>query len=159
MECFEKISDGSLSDVTLPENSIKIEDENKSKIEHENYVNGGTENDDSCSENEENSDFDENSKISGAEADSKRVRWVKSIRGKDKAFFRGYCYTRNRANKDTISWSCEDISRHKCPGRIQTKGDKVVKILNKHTHDEKPVKETIYQVSSFLNKNKRNFVP
>ena len=147
MECFEKISDGSLSDVTLPENSIKIEDK-KSKIEHENekYLNVVTENENSCSENDENSDFDENSKISGG-ADNKRVRWVKSIRGKDKAFFRGYCYTRNRENKDTISWSCEDISRHKCPGRIQTKGDKVVKILNKHTHDEKPVKETIYQVS------------
>ena len=70
-------------------------------------------------ETDENNSDSENLKFNGSD---NRVSWVKSIRGKDKAFYHGYCYTKNRTNKDTISWSCEDINRHKCPGRIQTKG-------------------------------------
>ena len=166
MECFFKISDGSLSDVIIPsESDIKIEDEkvtiqHEILQEHENFeyenditngyeIENGNQDEAEFSENSREEIFDENSENSKLSGELK-VRWVKSIRGKDKAFFRGYCYTRNRTNKDTISWSCEDINRHKCPGRIQTKGEKVVKVLNKHTHDEKPIKETIYQVGKIF---------
>ena len=112
--------------------NIKIEDnenkiETETEIETENsqgektFINNNLEEPGNYTENEteENNSDSENVKFNG---EDDRVRWVKSIRGKDKAFYQGYCYTRNRTNKDTISWSCEDINRHKCPGRIQTKG-------------------------------------
>ena len=132
MECIQRISDGSLSDIIIPsaKKNIKIED-NKNKIENETetentqgdetFINNNLEEPGNYIENEtdENNSDSENVKFNG---DDNRVSWVKSIRGKDKAFYQGYCYTRNRTNKDTISWSCEDINRHKCPGRIQTKG-------------------------------------
>ena len=131
MESFQRISDGSLSDIIIPseQKNIKIEDtKDKIEIETENsqgdetFINNNLEELGVYTENEtdKNNSDSENVKFNGG--DINRVSWVKSIRGKDKAFYLGYCYTRNRTNKDTISWSCEDINRHKCPGRIQTKG-------------------------------------
>ena len=68
----------------------------------------------------------------------KETQFLKSEKGREKAFYNGHLYEKNGSYKDTIYWLCE--RRGDCKARLLTRGTEHIIEKGLHSHLPDPAK-------------------
>lgn len=62
------------------------------------------------------------------------LQFVMSGKGKRKLLSSGHLFHKERQTDEKISWRCEQFQKLKCPARVTTVGDEIVKVGKDHNH-------------------------
>ncbi|KAK9686125.1 FLYWCH zinc finger domain [Popillia japonica] len=62
------------------------------------------------------------------------LQFVMSKKGKRKLLSSGHLFYKEKQTDEKISWGCEDFQKFKCPARVTTVGDEIVKVGKNHNH-------------------------